>query len=217
VPRGQRNGSLRPLISVFKTGAATSPIQVAPQLSLRGWVDPVPDPLLLRKSGSAGNRTRDLWICSQELRCGVTICIITQNYFVAPSSRKSLVWILRVHLKFLEGIQFQVNQALSKTFLKVHQPLVSQRFRRRDPSIQRDSGKEIYFAAYKQFPNDDVITVSWWRTLKDVLDKESFWLSFFRVTSDISSSDSLTLSFMSEFELEFQINKQLSILDYSKI
>jgi hypothetical protein len=30
-------------------------------------VDPVPDPLLLRKSGSARNRTRDLWICSQEL------------------------------------------------------------------------------------------------------------------------------------------------------
>jgi hypothetical protein len=30
-------------------------------------VDPVPDPLLLRKCGSAANRTRDLWICSQEL------------------------------------------------------------------------------------------------------------------------------------------------------
>jgi hypothetical protein len=30
-------------------------------------VDPVPDALLLRKSGSAGNRTRDHWICSQEL------------------------------------------------------------------------------------------------------------------------------------------------------
>ena len=28
---------------------------------------PVPDPLLLRKSGSAGNRTRDLCICSQKL------------------------------------------------------------------------------------------------------------------------------------------------------
>jgi len=27
-------------------------------------VDPVPDPLLLRKSGSAGDRTRDLCICS---------------------------------------------------------------------------------------------------------------------------------------------------------
>jgi hypothetical protein len=31
-------------------------------------VDPVPDPLLLRKSVSAGNRTRDLWVSSQELR-----------------------------------------------------------------------------------------------------------------------------------------------------
>jgi hypothetical protein len=30
-------------------------------------VDPVPDPLLLRKCGSAGNRTRDLCVCSQEL------------------------------------------------------------------------------------------------------------------------------------------------------
>jgi hypothetical protein len=41
--------------------------QVALQLSSQGWVNPVPDPLLLRKSGSSGNRTQDLWICSQEL------------------------------------------------------------------------------------------------------------------------------------------------------
>jgi hypothetical protein len=41
-------------------------IQVAPQLSSRGWVDTTQDPLLLRKSGNAGNRTRDLYICSQE-------------------------------------------------------------------------------------------------------------------------------------------------------
>jgi hypothetical protein len=32
--------------------------QVAPQLYSRGRVDPVPDPLLLTKFGSAGNRTR---------------------------------------------------------------------------------------------------------------------------------------------------------------
>jgi hypothetical protein len=31
--------------------------QAAPQLYSRDWVDPVPDPLLLRKCGSAGNRT----------------------------------------------------------------------------------------------------------------------------------------------------------------
>jgi hypothetical protein len=41
--------------------------QVPRQLYSRGWVDPVPDPLLLRKAGSAGNRTRDLWVCNQEL------------------------------------------------------------------------------------------------------------------------------------------------------
>jgi hypothetical protein len=39
--------------------------QVAPHLSSRGWVGPVPDPLLLRKSGSAGNGTQDLCVCSQ--------------------------------------------------------------------------------------------------------------------------------------------------------
>jgi hypothetical protein len=33
-------------------------LQLAPQLYSEGKVDPVPDPLLLRKCGSAGNRTR---------------------------------------------------------------------------------------------------------------------------------------------------------------
>jgi hypothetical protein len=32
--------------------------QIAPQLCSQGWVDPVPDPLLLRKFGSARKRTR---------------------------------------------------------------------------------------------------------------------------------------------------------------
>jgi hypothetical protein len=40
--------------------------QVAPQLYSWGWMDPVPDSLLLRKSSNARNRTRALWICSQE-------------------------------------------------------------------------------------------------------------------------------------------------------
>jgi hypothetical protein len=30
-------------------------------------MEPATDPLLLKKSGGAGNRNRDLWICSQEL------------------------------------------------------------------------------------------------------------------------------------------------------
>jgi hypothetical protein len=65
--RGQRNGSPRLLNLGFLDRSRHFSIQVATQLSSRGWVDPVPDPLLLRKSGSAGNRTWDLWICSQEL------------------------------------------------------------------------------------------------------------------------------------------------------
>jgi hypothetical protein len=44
------------VFSAFWTEAAT--FQVAPQLYSRGWVDPVPDPLLLKKAGSVGNRTR---------------------------------------------------------------------------------------------------------------------------------------------------------------
>jgi len=67
VSRGQRNGSPRPLISVYRTWIATYFIQVAPQLTSWGWVYPVPDPLPLRKSGSAGNWTQDLCICSQKL------------------------------------------------------------------------------------------------------------------------------------------------------
>jgi len=69
VSRGQRNRSPRPLISVYRNWIATYFIQVAPQLAsrgLRGWVHPVPDPLPLRKSVSAVNRTRDLCICSQK-------------------------------------------------------------------------------------------------------------------------------------------------------
>jgi hypothetical protein len=42
-------------------------LHVAPQLYSRGLVDPIPDPLLLRKSGSAEDWTWDLWICSQKL------------------------------------------------------------------------------------------------------------------------------------------------------
>jgi hypothetical protein len=41
--------------------------QVTPHLCSRGWVDPVPNQSLLRKYGSARNRTRDFWVCSQEL------------------------------------------------------------------------------------------------------------------------------------------------------
>jgi hypothetical protein len=57
VSRGQGNGSPTAVISVSRPEPYFS-FQVAPQLYSRGWVDPVPEPLLLRKSGSARNWTR---------------------------------------------------------------------------------------------------------------------------------------------------------------
>ena len=72
-------------------------IQVAPQLTSRGWVDPVPDPLLLRKSASTGNRTRDLCICSQKLwpldhRGGP--CLIISSLYSSHHLAESIHWNL---------------------------------------------------------------------------------------------------------------------------
>ena len=110
-------------------------IQVAPQLTSRGWVDPVPDPLLLRRSGSAGNRTRDLCISSQKLwppdhrggrsgarRVNVVRCDVVS---VTPTSQTHLDHCKLNHLlqpnclthlsswdsrKFTERITFKVTQ-----------------------------------------------------------------------------------------------------------
>jgi hypothetical protein len=57
VSRGQCDGSLRQC-SGFSRLEPLLFFQVAPQLYSRGWVNSVLDPLLLSKSGSAGNRTR---------------------------------------------------------------------------------------------------------------------------------------------------------------
>jgi hypothetical protein len=65
--RGQRGESLTAVNLSFLDWSRYFFLQVAPHLSSRGWVDPVPDPLLLRKFSSAGNQTRDICVCSQEL------------------------------------------------------------------------------------------------------------------------------------------------------
>jgi hypothetical protein len=45
-------------------------------------MDPVPDQLLLMKSGSAGNRTWDLWLCGQR-RSGRAKAAVTRRWFIA--------------------------------------------------------------------------------------------------------------------------------------
>jgi hypothetical protein len=62
---GQRGGSLTVVNLSFLDRSRYFPFKWLLIYPQKGWVDPVPDVLLLRKSGSVGNRTRHLWICSQ--------------------------------------------------------------------------------------------------------------------------------------------------------
>jgi hypothetical protein len=67
VSRGQRNGSPGPYSQLSRPQNHYYFFHAASELYSQGWVDPVPDSLLHRKSGNAGNRTPDLWLYSQEL------------------------------------------------------------------------------------------------------------------------------------------------------
>jgi hypothetical protein len=55
VSRGQRGGSPTVVDVSFLDLSRYFLFQVAPHLSSQGWVDPIPDPLLLRKSGDDRN------------------------------------------------------------------------------------------------------------------------------------------------------------------
>jgi hypothetical protein len=65
VSRGQRGGSPTVINLSFLDRSRYFSFKQLLIYSHKGGVDPVTDPLLLRKSGSAGNRTPDLWDCSQ--------------------------------------------------------------------------------------------------------------------------------------------------------
>jgi hypothetical protein len=67
VSRGQHGGSPTVLNLSFLDRSRYFSFKYLLIYSHKGWVDPVPDPLLLTKSGSAGNRTWDLWVSSQKL------------------------------------------------------------------------------------------------------------------------------------------------------
>jgi hypothetical protein len=58
VPCGQSDECIQQFYIFFRPEPILFFFQVSPQLYSRGWVGPVPDPLLLRKSGRVGNQTR---------------------------------------------------------------------------------------------------------------------------------------------------------------
>jgi hypothetical protein len=67
-------------------------IQVAPQLSSRGWMDTVPGPLLLRQSGRAANRTRDHWTLDHRgvllISCSITFLSTCRAVYLTNSFYK---------------------------------------------------------------------------------------------------------------------------------
>jgi hypothetical protein len=61
VSRGQRGRSLTAFNLSFLDRGRYFSFKLLLIYPHKGWADTVPDPLLLRKCSSAGNRTRDLW------------------------------------------------------------------------------------------------------------------------------------------------------------
>jgi hypothetical protein len=67
VSRGQRGGSATDVKLSFLDRSRYFSFKELLIYPHKGWVDPVPDPLPLRKSCRAGSRTRDLWVSSQKV------------------------------------------------------------------------------------------------------------------------------------------------------
>jgi hypothetical protein len=65
--RGQRGGYLTVINLSFLDTSPYFFFKCLLIYPLKGWLDPVPDPLLLWKFDSAGNRIQDLWVSSQEV------------------------------------------------------------------------------------------------------------------------------------------------------
>jgi hypothetical protein len=68
--------------------------QVAKQLYSPGRVDPVPDPLVLRKSGSAGIRTRTSGSVATGRQMGSTFFYITYIHSVRTSQEAQFISVL---------------------------------------------------------------------------------------------------------------------------
>jgi hypothetical protein len=65
-------------------------------------VDRISEPVLLGKCGSAGNRTRDLWICSQELGpLASSPIIIILNTYMTVNITKTLGLVQGIVIKSL--------------------------------------------------------------------------------------------------------------------
>jgi hypothetical protein len=99
VLRGQRSRTPTAVNLSFLDRSRYFFFPVASHLSSQGWGEPVPHPLLLRKSGGAGNRTKDLWVCSQELsqldhrggRYQAILSVIFKHHYLLLTCRQARI------------------------------------------------------------------------------------------------------------------------------
>jgi hypothetical protein len=121
VSRGQRGGTPVVVHLSYLDRSRYFFFQVAPHLSAWGWVDYIPDPMLLRKSCGAGNRTRDLYVCSQELwpldhrgaqYAGYTAQIVeiwnAFKFLVGKAEGKKLLW--RPGHRWVDNIKMELGE-----------------------------------------------------------------------------------------------------------
>jgi hypothetical protein len=113
--RRQRGGTPTAVNLSFLDRSRYLLFQVAPHLCTQGWMNPVPDPLLLRKYCNAGNRIWDLWCCSQELwlldhRGGHQLCIGLGNWKDGKGPAKGCITIIIKKLKCSDKQPYQMKR-----------------------------------------------------------------------------------------------------------
>jgi hypothetical protein len=158
--RGQRNESPK-VVNFGFLDRSRYFLEIAPQLSSRGWVDTVPDPLLLRKTGSAGNRTRELLPGAQT----------TRPQSGPESISKSVIFHLgQVALKlmtFISGMTFEIKTNRTKTVLRCANPRAHTCYPYIHYGILSVQSMGISFLLRKQWRN---ILFRIWMT------KDMFWI-----------------------------------------
>jgi hypothetical protein len=84
-------------------------LEIAPQLYSRGWVDPVSDPLFLRKSGSAGNRTWPLDLKPGTLTTRPQRWLATHEASVKAGGKQNTMVSRLAHADFQRTILYYID------------------------------------------------------------------------------------------------------------
>ena len=133
-------------------------------------MDPVPDPLLLRKSGSAGDRTRDLCICSQKLRPldhrggplnRYIYCFLFKQILWSNPPRFQQVFLVNICLdsRHLDYVRWSQNQLRHDSGARESKPLSLQIFNGRDDL--GDVSVDQHWRQQSKWTSEDAVQ-RWW-------------------------------------------------------